>query len=479
MDPANAADEASLRLLPDRRHPHWRPLEAELSRTPYLGRRLRRAFREFLKIPLAMLAAFGALAALTIFLDLSSLAVLRRAREPLRRLIPADAAVELLVQVAPAVLSVASLTFSVLLVAVQQNAAVYTPIVFDQFLRRRANQAHFGFFLGLSFYAFVLLAAVRPSNDMSFGALFLLLLTTVALVMLVTLIYGTIDQMRPTSVLPRVRDIALHTRYQRRPLLAHVRDRPRLPPEPATEVTNDGTGFIVDLRLAHLVDALRSSAGEVEVVLENPIGTYLSPGDVVGHVRGADAAARERAASAVRRAIVLDQHRDPETDPAYAMEQIAGVAWNAYSGAAQSPLVGAIAMRMLVDLFSRWVLEPPLDPVPEHEVLPVVYPDLVVVVVGGDLLRIPLVSTQGHATPSAEVMLAVADVIQDVPTRYADMIEDRLWRILPVLEAQVAFPAHLERSARHLVQAMRACGRDGFAQALEALVDARAPTGRC
>ncbi|MEV4220830.1 DUF2254 family protein [Nonomuraea sp. NPDC049725] len=117
-----------------------------------------------------------------------------------------------------------------------RNASVYTPIVFDQFLRRRGNQVTFGFFLGLSLYTFLLPAAARPDNPLAFGAVFLPVFTMVALVMLVTLIYGTIDQMRPTSVLPYIRDAAPHARYQRRALVARTRAAPTLPAEPATEV---------------------------------------------------------------------------------------------------------------------------------------------------------------------------------------------------------------------------------------------------
>ncbi|MEU4578845.1 DUF2254 family protein [Nonomuraea sp. NPDC023979] len=163
-----------------------------------------------------------------------------------------------------------------------RNASVYTPIVFDQFLRRRGNQVPFGFFLGLSLYAFLLPAAARPDNPLAFGAVFLPVFTMVALVMLVTLIYGTIDQMRPTSVLPYIRDAAPHARYQRRALVARTRSAPTLPAEPATEVRADAFGFVADIRMAELEPVLRELGGEVEIVLQGPVGTYVSAGDVLG-----------------------------------------------------------------------------------------------------------------------------------------------------------------------------------------------------
>jgi len=36
--------------------------------------------------------------------------------------------------------------------------------VFDQFVRRRANQVHLGYFVGLGIYAYVVLAAVQKDT---------------------------------------------------------------------------------------------------------------------------------------------------------------------------------------------------------------------------------------------------------------------------------------------------------------------------
>jgi uncharacterized membrane protein len=55
-------------------------------------------------------------------------------------------------------MTVASITISLLLLALQQSAANMTTQILDQSLRRRINQAHFGFFLGLALYSLVTLA---------------------------------------------------------------------------------------------------------------------------------------------------------------------------------------------------------------------------------------------------------------------------------------------------------------------------------
>ena len=54
-------------------------------------------------------------------------------------------------------MTVASITISLLLLALQQSAANMTTQILDQFLRRRINQAYFGFFVGLALYSLVTL----------------------------------------------------------------------------------------------------------------------------------------------------------------------------------------------------------------------------------------------------------------------------------------------------------------------------------
>ncbi|MGI9088840.1 MAG: DUF2254 family protein [Chthoniobacterales bacterium] len=125
-----------------------------------LGETLRRAFAEFLTIPSLVIAGFLLLAVGGYALDHVALPML----EPLRALLrgrifrDAKATSDLLGTIGGSLITVTSITFSLLLLAVQQSAATLTPQVYDQFLRRRINQIYFGFFVGLSLYTLVVLA---------------------------------------------------------------------------------------------------------------------------------------------------------------------------------------------------------------------------------------------------------------------------------------------------------------------------------
>ncbi len=80
-------------------------------------------------------------------------------RDVARTLVPGPGAVDFVAAVATSLLTVTSITFSVLTLAVQQTASSLTAVVFDQFLRRTSNQVYFGFFVGLTAFTFIVLGA--------------------------------------------------------------------------------------------------------------------------------------------------------------------------------------------------------------------------------------------------------------------------------------------------------------------------------
>lgn len=186
------------------------------------GETLRRAFAEFLTIPSLVIAGFLLLAAGSYALDQIEIQML----EPLRALLrgrifrDAKATSDLLSTIGGSLITVSSITFSLLLLAVQQSAATLTPQVYDQFLRRRINQIYFGFFVGLSLYTLVILATVHPSYNPVFGATVALLLTIVALYLVILLLYTTIDQMRPAVIIETIHD---HTHLAREHQLSLLR----------------------------------------------------------------------------------------------------------------------------------------------------------------------------------------------------------------------------------------------------------------
>jgi len=125
-------------------------------------------------------------------------------------------------------MTVASITISLLLLALQQSAANMTTQILDQFLRRRINQAYFGFFVGLALYSLVTLTLAtvdKPFNPI-FGATLAFLLTVVALYLLIILLYTTINQMRPVQVMEAIHDHVLAARERQLVLVRKTRRKP-------------------------------------------------------------------------------------------------------------------------------------------------------------------------------------------------------------------------------------------------------------
>ncbi len=147
-------------------------LPAEERRPGRFGETLRRAFSEFLTLPTLLIGGFLLLAAGTYALDHTEVAALEPFRAWLKAHFFRDAKAtsDLLGTIAGSLITVVSITFSLLLLAVQQSAAALTHEVFDQFLRRHINQIYFGFFVGLALYTLLVLATVAPSYNPIFGA---------------------------------------------------------------------------------------------------------------------------------------------------------------------------------------------------------------------------------------------------------------------------------------------------------------------
>jgi uncharacterized membrane protein len=225
-------------------------------------RRIRQALREFAAVPLLVILLFLILAVASILIDQSHIDLLVTMRHGLEHFVGRQAATNTLQAIATGLITVTSITFSVLLLAVQQTASTLSPMVFDQFMRRRSNQAYFGVFLGLSLYAYVVLVAVRKNTPPVLGAGLATLLTAAALVCLLMLVYSTVDQMRPANVLRQIHDRALLGRRHEQDLIRHTRreEQSRHPVSATYHAKTTGYAVGIDLnRLAAALDQIPSA----------------------------------------------------------------------------------------------------------------------------------------------------------------------------------------------------------------------------
>ena len=337
-------------------------------------RALRRAFAEFLFVPTLVIAGFLLLAAATFLVDRGEPAWIAPLRTFLETYVLADreATRDLLATIAAGLVTITSITISLLLIALQQSASALTHQVYDQFLRNWKNQVYFGIFVGLSIFALLTLASVGPLNPIV-GASVALLSTIVALYLLLVLFYTTVDQMRPVVIIEAIHDHVLAARKAQLQLLRNTRRVPRMRnPAVSMPAAAVAHGFITDIDVAAIRDAIRATGGEVEVVLRATLGAYVVFGQLLADV---SAARREDAiaiADVLEDAIEREATRDIASDPLDGIEELETIAWTSISTAQSDPDAGVLTIYSLRDILARWC---GASQEPSDDATPVVYAD--------------------------------------------------------------------------------------------------------
>lgn len=321
-----------------------------------LWQNVRRAFAEFLKIPSLVILAFLLLALVTLVIDKMRIEATASQAVWGGMFGDAQAARDFLGAIATGIITVTSITFSLLLISLQQGASALTSMVFDQFLRRKSNQLYFGFFVGLALYALIVLASVTPSYQPVYGVATAGVMTAIALYMLILLIYTSIDQMRPVVIITAIHDHTLLARERQRDLLRKTRRSPSLPRIGAIMITANNSGFLTKLDFAAIADA---AADNTEVVVLISIGDYVSFGQPIAEISGLAAPNGSDLPSVIRRSFVLEEQRNLDTDPALGVEELVTIGWTSISSAKSDPAPGLLTIWSLRDILSRWMHSDP------------------------------------------------------------------------------------------------------------------------
>jgi uncharacterized membrane protein len=415
-------------------------------------RRVRGSLWGLTAIPLLVIAAFGGLAAVAVVADQTSgLAVLDSLRSAIGQVIGKDAATATLQAVATGLVTVTSITFSVLLLAVQQTASNLSPVVFDQFLRGKSNQAFVGFFVGLVLFSYVVMAAVKQPTPPILGAAFATVLTVVALFILLGLVFSTIQQMRPTSVIRAIGARTLQAREGEVELVRRTRRSPESPHSAVATYRSERTGYLTEIDLDRLERAL-AGAEDAEIVLHVTIGDHVSFGQVVADVRDGDEERARAIAGRLAGALRLSRDRNLALDATTGVDEPANIAWTSGSTAKQNPETAREALLGLQDLAMRWLLDDPVrrEGGPRPRRLAVVYRDNDVEWILDALYAQLVVSHESHQHMLAAAVLDVYRVLLGVA--------DGDLRERPLADAGTARPM-LDRSppAPALRAARQAC----------------------
>lgn len=431
---------------------------------------VRRSFADFLAVPSATVFAFLLLAIATYLVDRHTVAWLEPTRTFLKRHLITDASTTdaLLGAIAGGVITVTSITFSLLLLAVQQSAAALTSQVLDQFLRRRLNQVYFGVFVGVSLFVLLTLATNDTRVTPVFGSAVALLVTLIALVVLVLLLYTTLNQMRPDRIIGAIHELTLAARLAQLPMLARTRAEPTLHSAPATLTLHAHTsGYVAAVDIERIGAAAMAAAGDTEVVLLVALGDYVCYHDPLARIAAPTDDAAHAIGEATHAGISLERQRNLHRDPGYGISQLAVIAWTAISTAKSNPWTGLSAIRHLRDILIRWVHEAPVADDDPPSRVPVVYRDRVtqqVLDVFESLLVVASESMQHQS--AAEVYHTFAVVLERLPGPLQERAEDAVLRSLSALGDHV-LARDLNDALHEVTAALATVGRAEAAAEVE------------
>jgi hypothetical protein len=432
---------------------------------------VRRAFVQFLTISTALIALFLLLAAASYVVD--EIRVTRTGEAVglfgSKLFSDPEKSADLLGAIATSIITVTSITFSLLLIAVQQGAATLTSQIFDQFLRRKINQIYFGFFIGLALYCLITLAGITPSHSPVYGVTLAFLMMVAALYMLTMLIYQTIDQMRPVTIIDAIFEYTLSARRRQRNLLRNTRRSPALRVGAVTPVYAETGGFLTYIDLDVLAAATVSTAGDLEIYIRPSIGDYVSYGDVIVDIRTANGTDTSALASEVLKALRLEVQRDLDTDPSFGIQQLAMIGWTTTSTAKSNPEPGQLACWKLCDIVAHMIeLDGEETDGSAEDPLPIVYTDAVLerAINAFESLVVVASESMQHQTVS-EIYRALTILYPRLPAAFQDRVEDLLLRSLTALGDHVP-TSSLEDALSGLVAALQDAGRFSAAAAIEA-----------
>jgi len=428
---------------------------------------VRRAFAEFLTMPTCVIVFFLLLAAGSYAIDRTEIAAFQALRGILRRHVFADAKAtsDLLGTIAGGIITVTSITISLLLVALQQSAGSLTPQVFDQFLRRRINQFYFGFFVGLSLFALVVLATVTDSFNPVLGASLALLLTMIGLYILLLLLYTTINQMRPAVIIEAIQTHTLAARQCLLPLIRKTRRSSCY--EGANRLLVNATrhGFVTRIDVDAIGAAAKDMGNEVEVVLLVSIGSYVAFEDVIAEIKARTMDETTKLEKLVQEAVHCESQRDIVADPAYGIEQMEMIAWTSISTAKSNPAPGLFIIQSLRDVWAHWSRENHEGS--EKQLYPVVYTDDVFSRLMNAFESLAVVSSESMQHQSfAEIISTFGVMFDRLSPDQQRRAEDLILRIISAL-GEFVLTADLDSALSTLVRALKQSARIHTAAAVQ------------
>ena len=273
----------------------------------------------------------------------------------------ADGARALLSAVAGSTITVVSVTFSVMVVALTVSSQHFGPLLLSSFMRDNASQAVLGTFTGTFAYCLLVLRTVQGDGGDRYeifvphlavsGSVILALLSVA---MLIYYVHHVAVSMQVAAITARViedLEASIDRMYPDELGEEEAADDPPLAvPLGATLIRSGVSGYVQEVDGDALVTAA-TDASTVIWVLARP-GSFVVEGHPIAAVDPALADVR-RLTAAVRRTFVVGGDRTSRQDVAYAAQQLVEVALRALSPGVNEPFTAMTCVDRLGQGLSR------------------------------------------------------------------------------------------------------------------------------
>jgi uncharacterized membrane protein len=269
----------------------------------------------------------------------------------------ADGARSVLTMIAASTLTVASIVFTITIIALAQTSSHFGPGVLRNFTSDRGNQFVLGAFVATFLYSLLVLRTVRaeggdifvPYVSINLG----IALAVLSLAVLIYFIHHIATSIQADLLIARIgRECldAVQTMFPQTIGTGTPRDEPAAssdavqPEPPDQEVAAEATGSVQAVDDAALMDAAERANGPI-TLLARP-GDFVSPGQPLAGV-AAPGRLDEELRRRLRAAFHIDVRRAPEHDLVYAMQQLAEIASRALSPGISEPVTALLCIDWL------------------------------------------------------------------------------------------------------------------------------------
>ncbi|MEP7081090.1 MAG: DUF2254 family protein [Ginsengibacter sp.] len=441
--------------------------EANNSHIYKLWQSIRQSFREFLKVPTFIIVGFLLVSVVGNYIDHENFVWLNGLKDFLKKTIFNDpkATSALMETIAGSIITVSSLSVTLLLIVVQQTASAMSTEVFDQFLRSRHNQTYFGFFIGLSLYSLIVLATVNNNFSPVFSASLAMVFIAVALFLLIILIYTTINDMRPVTIINSIYDLTVKARKKQLLMVRKTRRDAIYKGPCKTTIEIKEHGYITHINVDRIYEATKKAKAEVEVVLKVSIGEYVTYKDVIAFVTSENFSDGETVGNVVSKSIKIEKKNDIGSDPFGGIVEMETIGWTSISTAKSNPAPGVITIRTFCNLLLRWS---DINVEPDKNVYPIVYEDNVVprLMDGFTTLTVAASESMQHQN-FIEILHAFTTAFCQLNPQNKLRAEDIIMRLLSAM-GEFVLTAPLENELNKLIEILFAAGRIETANAVEA-----------